>query len=115
MVPVVANMWPEAALGMEAVLLTSLAGETLWQGCLNASGGGGMGSAGRTLAGASCGGKIGGKLSIKPDKGCNDVHFDSIRDNKNFANAEEARAGGWRVVGRKSKTTNIQSWFLIKM
>jgi hypothetical protein len=108
-----------------------------------------MGSAGRTLAGASCGGKIGGptdmsakhrallatqqklkdaglnpdsaskhslggKLSIKPDKGCNDEHFDRIRDQKNFANAAAARAGGWRVVkGHKSKKTGIQSWRLI--
>jgi hypothetical protein len=49
---------------MEAVLLTALAGKTLWQGCLNASGGGGMGSAGRTLAGASCGGKIAGTMDM---------------------------------------------------
>jgi hypothetical protein len=64
MIPVLADMWPQAALDMEAVLLTALAGKTLWQGCLNASGGGGMGSASadRTLAGASCGGKIGGPI-----------------------------------------------------
>ena len=58
--------------------------------------------------------QLGGTLSIKPDKGCNDVHFDSIRDKKDFANAADARAGGWRVVkGHKSKTTDIQSWRLI--
>jgi hypothetical protein len=27
------------------------------------------------------------------EKGCNDVHFDSIRDKKGFANAADARAG----------------------
>jgi hypothetical protein len=48
------------------------------------------------------------------EKGCNDVHFDSIRDKKDFANAADARAGGWRTVkGRISKTTGIQSWYLI--
>jgi hypothetical protein len=47
-------------------------------------------------------------------RGCNDVHFDSIRDKKDFANAADARAGGWRIVtGHKSKTTDIQSWKLI--
>jgi hypothetical protein len=53
---------------------------------------------------------LGGKLSIHPHKGCNDEHFHSIHDQKNFANAAEARAGGWRVVkGHKSKTTGIQA------
>jgi hypothetical protein len=48
------------------------------------------------------------------EKGCNDVHFDSIRDKKKFANAADARAGGWRIVkGYKSKKTDIQSWNLI--
>ena len=47
-------------------------------------------------------------------KGCNDVHFDSIRDKKDFANAADARAGGWRIVkGFKSNKTGIQSWRLI--
>jgi hypothetical protein len=52
--------------------------------------------------------------AIQGKKGCNDVHFDSIRDKKDFANAADARAGGWCVVkGHKIKTTAIQSWELI--
>jgi hypothetical protein len=57
---------------------------------------------------------LGGKLSIKPDKGCNNMHFDSIRDKKDFANVADAVARGWRVVrGHKSKTTGIQPWILV--
>jgi hypothetical protein len=63
MIPMLAGLSPSLALEMEAVLLTALAGKTLGQGCLNASGGGGRGSAGRTLAGASCGGLIGGSAT----------------------------------------------------
>jgi hypothetical protein len=67
MIPVLAGLCPSLALEMEAVLLTALAGETLWQGCLNASGGGPFGgSAGRTLAGAACGGKMGMSAEHRP-------------------------------------------------
>jgi hypothetical protein len=49
------------------------------------------------------------------EKGCNDVHFHSIRDKKGCANAADARADGWRIVkGFKSNKTGIQSWRLIQ-
>jgi hypothetical protein len=51
MIPVLAGLSPSLALKMEGMVLTALAGKTLGQGCLNASEGGGMGSADRTLAG----------------------------------------------------------------
>jgi hypothetical protein len=35
--------------------------------------------------------------AIQGKKGCNDVHFDSIRDKKGFANAADARAGRYRL------------------
>jgi hypothetical protein len=56
---------------------------------------------------------LGGKMGSKPTKGCNNIHFDSIRDKKDFANAADAVAHGWRIGrGVKSKKTGIQPWTL---
>ena len=49
------------------------------------------------------------------EKGCNDVHFDSIRDKKGFANAADARAGRYCMAkGVTSKKTGITPWRLTR-
>jgi hypothetical protein len=48
---------------------------------------------------------------IHGKKGCNDVHFDSIRDKKKFVHAADARAGEYcMATGNTSKITGITRW-----